>query len=66
MGDERAGRSVARRLGFFSRHPQRDGLHFVQSSGSMLTCIPIAVIPPSTIAPALSCSNVHHLTSQWS
>ena len=66
MGSEGAGGSVTIRLGFFSRHPQRDGLHFVQSSGSMLTCIPIAVIPPSTIAPALSCSNVHHLTSQWS
>ena len=35
MGSEGAGRSVARRLGFFSRHPQRDGLHFVQSFGSM-------------------------------
>ena len=30
-----AGRSVARRLGFFFRQALRDGLRFVQSSGSM-------------------------------
>ncbi len=35
MRSEGAVDSEALRFGFFLRHPQRDGLRFIQSSGSM-------------------------------